>query len=577
MLFDLESQEFKDYIEELTKQGKPLRHSYYHESVERMEEMGIHMTGDDPKELLRKKRPNESQEARDYRLDVYKPKTKASASKVVSVINRIYNDRLFSIEYKDDLEKDTLEEYLTEDMPGYTSLMNYIKSVFTKLHMKDPNGVLIVEPFDYNQVDTELHEPIPIFYTSDQVLDFQTDEFFVIGFKKKESNYSEFINELRLYDKEKVLILKRKKVNDPFDVVLEYIHGFDVVPAFRVGGVVCEPKHPILYESYISGVLPHWDDAVSMFSDLQAVIVNHLYPEKWEFQVKCTNDSCRKGKIYRQDVNDTEVEIDCPSCHGSGYITTKGPFDVYQVNRNALNPDAPLQIPPFGYGDKNLEPVIKLEEYAEKEIDKGFEAINMDIVKRTGENQSGIAKMYDRQDLDSFLSVYASQMFKYVIPNIIYFTILWRYYKVLGESKDRVSEYFPAIKEPTSFDVYSINMLTEEFSNMKQSGVSGAFLMGLEEDMIEKRFTDQKTQKFFKTILKVDPISALSDDQILALGGSIDRIDLYVHAYARDLVEELMEQDEDFLNLELSEKKQKVRELARSRQPQVIPDEQGAG
>ena len=91
---EIGTKEFNAYLEDITKQNQPRRHKFYGEAVDAMENMGVHMTGDDPKKLLDIKRPNEDAEAKKYRLDSYKPKTKSSASKATSIINRIYNDMI---------------------------------------------------------------------------------------------------------------------------------------------------------------------------------------------------------------------------------------------------------------------------------------------------------------------------------------------------------------------------------------------------------------------------------------------------------------------------------------------------
>jgi len=376
------------------------------------------------------------------------------------------------------------------------------------------------------------------------------------------------VSKLTIYDTEYVRIFDRKKEGDDFKMSLEVKHDFGIVPAFRVRGVVIETEKPQWFESFIAGVLPHWDDAVCMFSDLQAAIVNHLYPEKWEFSIDCTNKDCRSGQVNITQANGTCADIECSTCHGTGKISTKSPFDIYQVNRDALVPDAPLPTPPFGYGEKELGSTELLEKLAEKEIDKGFVAINMDIVNDVPENQSGIAKTIDRQDLDSFLDVYSSHVFNYIIPNIILLIILWRYGKVLTESQ--IKEYFPNIKEPTTFDVFSISLLTQELESLKAAGVSGSFVTGIQKDIIEKRFTDEETKAFHKTIIDVDPLAHMSNDDLLASGRVIGPDDLMIHAFAKDLIEQAMTTDEEFLNRPLNEKKEIIRGLAKARQLPVI-------
>lgn len=579
MLPELETKGFNDYLEKIGRSSEAKRHRFYMESVEAMRNMGVHVTEDNPEKILNIKRPNEDKEAKKYRIDSYKAKTKASANKAASIINRIYNERLFSITYpgmpteKVD-EKNSLQNYLTKDMPLYVSLMNYQKMVFTKMDLKDANGLVGVMPIDFDKIDTELFDPIPTFYTSEELVDFEDNKFYTILIQDtKKNKYIGGNQEVIIFTSERILKFERDKSSSSFKETLNYEHEFGFPPAFRVGGVVLKTKHPQLFESYIAGVLPHWDDAVSMYSDLSFAIVNHLYPKEWEIAIDCDNKQCRNGKVTLKTETGSR-EITCQTCSGTGKMTSRGPANIHWVNKDALNPDAPLPMPPFGYGEKELESTKLLEELAEKEIRKGFEAINMDIINQVGENQSGISKVIDRQDLDGFLDVYSSHIFKYVLPNIILFITMWRYWIVYGKSEKLIDETLPTIKEPTTFDVFSITLLTDELEKLTAAGAGGAFLTGIRKDIIDKRFSDELTKNFYNTIIDVDPIAHLTDDNMMTQSRVIGRIEMYIHTYAKDLVEESIDIKEDFLSLPLAEKKQLIRALAESKiEPEIIVED----
>jgi hypothetical protein len=310
-----------------------------------------------------------------------------------------------------------------------------------------------------------------------------------------------------------------------------------------------------------------------MNSDLSFAIVNHLYPREWEIPVDCNGDGCSGGRIRTQDASGKDIDINCPTCSGTGKMTSRGPANIHFVNKDALNPDAPLPLPPFGYGEKELGSTELLVQLTKDEIRKGFEAINMDIVNEVGENQSGIAKVIDRQDLDGFLDVYSGHVFKFVIPNIILFITMWRYWEIYEQNMNLIKDTLPVIKEPTTFDVFSITLLTEELEKLSKAGVGGSFLLGIQKDIIDKRFTDEFTKNFFNTILDVDPISHLTSDEIMVQSRVIGQTEMYIHTYSRDLVEESMSTKPGFLSLPLQEKKEIIRKLAESKQPEIIPVE----
>ena len=575
---ELGTKEFNQYLEDITSQSQPRRHKFYAEGVNAMENMGVHMTGDNPKKLLDIKRPNEDKEAKTYRLESYKPKTKSSANKATSIINRIYNERLFSITFPKNpstlvSDEDTLQTYLTEEMPLYVSLINFLKTVFTKMHLKDANGLIGVLPIDFDVDDGKILEPIPIFYTSEELVDFEDGVYYTILREKKKKGQERLSvtkQKVIIYTSDKITVLFREKISDNWTLRLDHVHNFGFPPAFRVGGIVIDTHPPQLFESFIAGVLPHWDDAVSMNSDLSFAIVNHLYPREWEIPVDCNGDGCSGGKIRRQDAGGKDIDIDCPICSGSGKMTSRGPANIHFVNKDALNPDAPLPLPPFGVGEKELGSTELLVQLTKDEIRKGFEAINMDIVNEVGENQSGVAKVIDRQDLDGFLDVYSGHVFKFVIPNIILNITMWRYWEIYNHNKKLIKETLPIIKEPTTFDVFSITLLTDELEKLTKAGVGGVTLLGIQKDIIDKRFTDEFTKNFFGTILDVDPISHLTNNDIMVQSRVIGQTEMYIHTYSRDLVEEAMSAKEGFLSLDPQVKKQIIRDLAISKEPEVI-------
>ncbi len=563
-----------DYLEKIGTQSNPIRHEFYSESVEAMNSMGVHMTGDNPKKLLDIKRPNEDKEAKKYRLDSYEPKTKASANKATSITNRIYNERLFSITYPPMpttvKPENSLQKYLTEKMPLYVSLLNYQKTVFTKMHYKDANGLIGVLPTNFDKVDTEFFEPIPIFYTSQELVDFEDGIHYTVLRESKNEKHKKKSQKIILFTREKILIFFRKQTGDDFTLKVDYNHNFGFPPAVRVGGVVVNTQPPQLFESFIAGVLPHWNHAVSMFSDLSFAIVNHLYPREWEIPIDCNNKGCSGGQILKKSAAGKDVHVDCPSCLGTGKTTSRGPANITWINKDSLNPDAPLPMPPFGVGEKELGSTELLVKLADKEIEKGFEAINMDIVNKVGENQSGVSKVIDRQDLDAFLGVYSGHIFKYVMPNVILFITMWRYWIVFNQNEKLIKDTLPTIKEPTTFDVFSISLLTDELEKLTKAGAGGNFITAIRKDIIDKRFTDEPTKDFYNTIIDVDPLAHLTNDDMMTQSRVIGQTEMYIHTYAKNLVEEAMNEKDGFLGLDLQEKKQIIRDLAISKQPEVI-------
>jgi len=553
MLPEKDTPEFREFIAEvIKKEGK--RHRYYKKSVTHHQDMQIHTEGTSPKKILDAKRPNEPEEIKNYRLESYRPRTKSKCDKVISVVSRIFNPRLYSIEFSDE-KANELKEYLTKDYPFYRSLMGFIKQTFLRKDFGDPNALLAILPKDWETEGEDRYEPIPYIYHSERVLQFKTDEWYIVDTSEYEENKTKDPDKLMLLDRDTITNITRNNDELTFE---EVEHGFGKVPAFRMGGDVRENEPPYLYESFISGVLPHWDKAVQWSSDLDAMVILHMYLEKWEIEMTCPTCSGRgqeRAHIADTDANDQNNYTirQCNRCHGDGIILGS-PFEIKTINLESLpTENNNMPIPPMGYVERPVEIVDKVESMRDKEMSGGLSAINMDIVDKVGENQSGVAKVIDRTDLDGFLMKVADHVFDYVIPKIIEYTIEWMY-GINNEAAGR-DGYMPVIQKPVRFDVLSVNYLLEELTSAKQAGVDPSVITGLQKDVTAKMFAGDEKDKLI-AVIELDPFPGMSTDDILAAkaSGVISREDYYKKVYMTQLVNEAIEVDGNFLKKSATEK-----------------------
>ena len=78
------------------------------------------------------------------------------------------------------------------------------------------------------------------------------------------------------------------------------------------------------------------------------------------------------------------------------------------------------------------------------------------------------------------------------------------------------------------------------------------------------------SKQFYKTIIDIDPLAHLTNDEMLTNSRVIGPLEMFIHTYAKDLVEEAIDTKDDFLSLPLMERKEIIRTLAESKQPKVI-------
>ena len=375
-----------------------------------------------------------------------------------------------------------------------------------------------------------------------------------------------------MYIDKNVVVLYKAKDKELFEVVAEYPHNIGEPPVFRLGGQIMGNKAPYWYHSFMSGVLPHWDDVVTLSSDLQAGIVNHLYLEKWEYTVDC--DDC-SGSGYTSiqdsylgvsaDVNvllpngGEGAKIACKSCQGSGKRVTRGPFNVTQINKDALSSEVASPIPPAGYISKPIEIIDKIKELIKEEKEAGFAAINMEIINKVGADQSGIAKTIDRTDLDSFLMRISNHVFDYILPNEIYYSMKWMYGAILTE--DQILENFPTISKPKSFEVLDVNMLQMEMKTASEANVSSNILKQIEGEIINTKYSsDEFERKKNNAIIDLDPLYSKGADELMTLlaNGVIRKEDWVLHEYIDLAIDTLTEGSDQFLDLDKTKQRQLV-------------------
>jgi len=298
----------QDYISAVTKEKEPKRHEFYYESVDHARTMGVHVEGREPTELLKIYRPNEPAESRKYRLENWKPVTTSLSNKIINTVNRIFNPKLFRIEYPDNLlpeaipEDESLDSYYNENYGIYQNIWVFIRETLLKVTFSDPNAVCFIFPENWHNIvpdlfgldraaaETEFLRPIPIIYRSEEVVDFVEDHYYTFWKPpiEKRVNQKGQKGKLIIVDQEMVrmwIVDKRSELKNLSPI--EIPHNFGEPPAFRLGSQV-EGKHdPYWFNSFIAGVAPHWDKVVNMTSDLDASTVNHLFPEAYEWQVDC--------------------------------------------------------------------------------------------------------------------------------------------------------------------------------------------------------------------------------------------------------------------------------------------------
>jgi len=260
---------------------------------------------------------------------------------------------------------------------------------------------------------------------------------------------------------------------------------------------------------------------------------------------------------------DKEIRQNCSRCKGTGFISGRSPYGVTVVKEDKIEKDK-RAFPGVQYINKPTEIVELLKDDIKELIDEGFSAINMDILKQVGENQSGIAKTIDRTDLDSYLLQVSNNIFNHILANSYKFINAYRYNLLLGEKE--LKQNLPIINEPTEFNVLSTLNAIQEISTAKNAGISDELINALELDLIDKRFAnDDTTRQLSRLVLGLDPLPNKTEEEkfrILSNGG-ITKQDYIISSNIKPFILKLIEQtDGVFLKMKRNEQLELLGELA---------------
>ncbi len=540
---------------------KKVEHPNYVENVDQASQMGVHIKGDSPTHLLEAYRPNEPKEVRNYRLNIYEPITKTQGKRIVNVLAKIQQSSNYSIKFpeqKNVSEDDSLEQYTTKEYPHFGSITDWAFNVALKQNLLDANSLVVVMPLVIPDDNVTFLKPFTFIYRSDQVLDYGLN-YYTLLLDEKNVVSDVPLNIWLIVTDNQILKITQVSTSDPSKVEIDILFEFSFgeVPAYFMKGDYREETIPYAYDSYISGILPTWNKAIRMDSDLDAQYNQHLFLERVEIEVECTAQ-CQMSEELGFNIRLVNgKEVVCNSCNGKGFINGRSPLGVTSVRKDAFEGENSGEFPGVTYIEKPTDIVELTEKKVADLLSQGFQAINMDIIDKVGENQSGTAKVIDRSELNSFLNKVSDNLFDNIIFNAYKFISLWRF-NVVNEVT------FPVINKPTNFNALNEGMLIEEIKTISEAGLDTT---QYELDLIDKKYpNDKEKQLYNKNVLTLDPLAGRTEEEKvdIRLSGGVTQEQFIISSNIRGFLLDAIEKDEDFLLKSREEKQNKLNELAKA-------------
>lgn len=556
--------------------------------VQLAKKLSTHADGNVPEELINERRPNESEAIKDYRKKIYVPITKRTISKVFSSLEKIRRSQDWNIQYdansvqKSIKDDETLEQYCEYHYPHFTSITNWLFAVLLRKYLIDANGIVAIVPEEMPENTTEYIKPVAKFFDSDQIVYYVEDECVVLKSRDTSTYYTH--NGRRVnnggaiyYVLTKTEYAKYEQISvKEFDETCIYKHDIGELPAFKVGGVYHSRRNnDTIYESRIAGMIPSLDEAAREYSDLQAEILQHIHSEKYIF----ANSDCPVcnglGKEFvtqtDADGNETTVEKVCHHCHGRGTVTNVSPYGEYIINAAKFG-EQNLPTPPIGYVQKNTDIAKFEDEHVRQHIYDALAAINMEFLAETPLSQSGVAKAYDKDELNNFVNAVAEDIVR-IADNVYRFINEYRYSTLISDAEKRKA-MLPKINVPTKYDILNTSVLMQELKNARDAQAHPMILRELEIDYAKKQFnTDPEIAHLIETTFDLDPLFGMSaeDKMTQKQTGGITEIDYIISCNVVAFVRRAVRENKDFYSLDFSKQMDVLKKYAEEVQSENEP------
>jgi hypothetical protein len=545
-----------------------VRHPYYQQSIDKYNEVRVHAYGDYPSKLIEERRPSESKKIQEFRKQFYKCKTLASFDKVINSLKKIRKSADFNYLFntnnvpKSIIASEHPKEYFLKHYPRWYSIDNWYWSVAFKQTIVDANGISVSFISNPERNDNEYAKPVSIIFNSPAILDYKTDEYYFI--KSPEISYytsykRQVAGDVYYYiDKEYYYKLSQVNAKGEYSI-LEMPHNLGYLPVVNLGGVVSNDIFTNqLLESFVISMLPEFDEAVREYSDLQAGVMQSMFPTYWYYSnVKCS--SCKGlGQIPSKSGS-----VQCDKCNGKGEFPFN-PFEHISVNLSKTGiGENPPPTPPGGIIEKDTDIIEIQDKRVQDHIYYGLAALNMEHLAVVPLSQSGTAKEWDRDEANSFVYTIAEDTVRFLKETLKVQTDL-RYSGIVTD-KNKRSLLLPVIEVPSKFDIANERTILEDTTALKACKYPASVIAHSELEYIKKKFAqDSETAELIELTYKLDNLAGQSFDDVLMMSsnGWITELDAFIHANINQLVEKAIRNSDKFKTLSIDQQKEEIKKLA---------------
>jgi hypothetical protein len=526
----------------------------YNWSVEQAQEIKVHANGKFPESLIRSKAPSESEQEFEYRKQAYQPVTKAPWARLNNAVESVWHGVTITTEDED------YENYITEDYPSYSGLVEWFREVASPTKAKDPNAVVYVTLLDMPETDADLVAPVARLLPSEDVIDVMPG--YVLGVMRRDvpvkfgngtvNEGLEFVVFDDVYEYRYTQV--GKKVDYTFEITYEYRHDLGHVPAYQLKGIPIDKDGEIAWESLFYNAIPYLNKAAVEASTLDGVIYRHGFPTRVYYEEDCDEHNCQGGYIV-----DGDERRRCDTCKGTGKkrgFTWGADYTHRPPGRFDGDAEAQVDFPGLAYVAPPVEPMTFLDKRVDALIEKAGHAVNFDLTRKSSQPVTATEKGIDLQEQYKVLFKFSQAIYdvlEYVAGDIA----ALRYPRAQVEFM---------LTRRADFSIRSAEMLIEEYDQYQKSGLPQFMGAAIIRSQAKIRFnSDYRNMRILEVLEYADGLHGYdptSANLILARSGQPWQGVLHFQGYS--LILQAEAEDARFLERELPEIKADLERRARA-------------
>ena len=575
------------------------RHSDYEQAVKLAKELATHLYyGKKPKEILKRKRPNEPSNILEYRESSWEDVTYSLLNKATSFIQRVFSRESFRlvIDMVDSgaiPEAETLSKYLFEKYPIYGDFENYLKNHLLGALLGDGNSyqVSITKTPQFNRDKSlnvspnDLPDPYSLIVPCSKVIRPSEDFLFIESdtksplFQQNGKLYRDSEGEFTgltylLFTRQATIeFFQYGKINEhKFDYRIWEEHYLGEVPAIKFRGILFNREEKVkpgqshyLHTSFLQPAVPYLNEYVDSYSDYKLSLKMNLFLQRYEAHRGCPTCGGR-GTVKKVGLQGgTEV---CPTCNGNKNYHDRSPAQTLVVKAT----DRGTIEPPAGYIKLPIEVIEEMRKEVERLEYNIFGSINFEFLLRRQipAGTSGEALVQDKTPANSTLAAINAELQRLAnwslrIEN------KRRYGAVLGA---RISEQKAEIQTTERFDVSTYEDLLSNYERLEKFGAPESLVRLEFIEMIEKRYGSENlnVQKT-KAKINVDTLWAMKpqeiEDTALNFEGLISGLDILIHFRIEEFINQACINNDGFLSSSREIQRQIIEEIATGSQYEI--------